>query len=183
VAAGVGEFRLLSSETIHEGFVFRLASELYEAPNGEQFRREIVRHGGAVGVVALHEDRTVTVVSQFRASVNQRLLEIPAGLLDKPGEPLDEAARRELREETGLVCDRLDHLCTYLSAAGMTDERITIFLARGLTQVDDERQGPEEEDIVVSRLPLGRVLDMIADGSLVDGKTAFALSLLLAQGA
>ena len=172
---------MVATTTLFEGPVFRLADETYEAPNGETFRRQIVRHHGAVAVVPMHEDGTVTVISQFRASVMDRLLEIPAGLLDRPDEPLADAARRELREEAGLTCARLDHLCTYVPAPGMTDERVTIFVARDLTSVDDERHGPEEEDLVVSRIRLSDALAMIEAGDIIDGKTAFALALLVAQ--
>ncbi len=178
---GAGEFRLVGSATLFDGPVFRLDDETYESPSGELFQRQIVRHHGAVAVVPLHDDGTVTVIRQFRASVMDRLLEIPAGLLDRPGEPLDEAARRELREEVGLVCGRLDHLCTYVPAPGMTDERVTIFVARDLTSVDHERHGPEEHDLVVSRVRLDDSIAMIEAGEIIDGKTAFAFALLVAQ--
>ena len=180
---GTGDFVRRSSSVLYDGPIFRLVDEEFVAPNGHVFNRQIVRHDGAVAVVPLHDDRTVTVVRQFRSSVHERLFEIPAGLLDKPGEELELAARRELREETGLVCSQLDYLCTYLPAPGVTDERVTIFVARGLSSVGDERHGPEEDDIVVSQLSLDSVLAMIADGSLIDGKTAYALALLVAQGA
>lgn len=182
VAAGTGDFRKVSEAAIYEGPVFRLVDATFESPHGETFRRQIVRHNGAVAVVPLHEDGTITVISQFRASVMERLLEIPAGLLDRPGEPLDEAARRELREEVGLLCGRLDHLCTYVPAPGMTDERVTIFVARDLTTVDTDRHGPEEHDMVVSRIRLGDALAMIEAGDIIDGKTAYAFALLVAQG-
>lgn len=181
-SAGTGDFRLVSTAPIYDGPVFRLTDDTFESPNGETFRRQIVRHNGAVAVVPLHDDGTVTVVRQFRASLMDRLLEIPAGLLDRPGEPLGEAARRELREEVGLLCGRLDHLCTYVPAPGMTDERVTIFVARELTVVETERQGPEEHDMVVSRVRLSDVLAMIEAGEIIDGKTAYAFALLVAQG-
>lgn len=180
--ARTGGFRLVSTASIYDGAVFRLTDETFESPNGETFRRQIVRHNGAVAVVPMHDDGTITVVSQFRASVMGRLLEIPAGLLDRPGEPLEEAARRELREEVGLLCGRLDHLCTYVPAPGMTDERVTIFVARDLTAVDTERHGPEEHDMVVSQVRLSDVLAMIEAGEIIDGKTAYAFALLVAQG-
>ena len=180
--AGAGDFRLVSTALIYDGAVFRLADETFSSPSGEIFRRQIVRHNGAVAVVPLHDDGTVTVVSQFRASVMGRLLEIPAGLLDRHGEALDEAARRELREEVGLLCGRLDYLCTYVPAPGITDERVTIFVARDLTAVATERHGPEEHDMVVSRVRLSDALAMIEAGEIIDGKTAYAFALLVAQG-
>lgn len=183
IIPGRGEFELRSSNTLYTGPIFRLVDELYVSPKGEEFRRQIVRHDGAVAVVPMHDDRTVTVIRQYRASVGERLLEIPAGLVDHVGEDLAHAARRELREETGYVCEQLDYLCTYLPAPGMTDERVTIFVARHLRHDGDERQGPEEDDLVVTQIALDDVLEAIRDGSVIDGKTAYALTLLLAQGA
>lgn len=182
LSAGSGDFRLVSTAPIYDGPVFRLTDDTFESPNGELFRRQIVRHSGAVAVVPLHDDGTVTVVRQFRASLMDRLLEIPAGLLDRPAEPLGEAARRELREEVGLLCGRLDHLCTYVPAPGITDERVTIFVASELTVAETERHGPEEHDMVVSRVRLSDALAMIEAGEIIDGKTAYALALLVAQG-
>ncbi len=182
VDAGTGEFRFLSSTLLYEGPIFRLVDDEVVAPNGTSFRRQIIRHHGAVAVVPMHDDGSVTVIRQYRASVAQRLIEIPAGLLDRPGEPLEEAARRELREEVGLTCEHLDHLCTYLAAPGLTDERVAIFVARGLTEVDDDRHGPEEDDLSVERLAMSDVLRLIERGELLDGKTAYALALLVAKG-
>ena len=152
--AGAGSFRLVSTALIYDGAVFRLADETFSSPSGEIFRRQIVRHNGAVAVVPLHDDGTVTVVSQFRASVMGRLLEIPAGLLDRHGEPLDEAARRELREEVGLMCGRLDHLCTYVPAPGMTDERVTSIARNYLEKLFPELQGQCDLELA-TRWPIG----------------------------
>ena len=177
-----GEFTHLSSDLLYDGPIFRLVDDEFVSPTGVTFRRQIVRHRGAVAVVPLHHDGTVTVIRQYRPAIGTRLLEIPAGLLDVDDESLDEAARRELQEEVGLACERLDRLCTYLPAAGMTDERITMFVATGLTSIDDERQGPEEDDLVVERIALTDVLSLIERGELIDGKTALALTLLIARG-
>ena len=181
-AGSIGEFTHLSSDVLYEGPVFRLVDEEFASPTGATFRRQVVRHKGAVAVVPLHRDGTVTVVRQYRPALGTRLLEIPAGLLDVDDEPLDDAARRELREEAGLVCGQLNRLCTYVPAPGMTDERVTIFVATDLADVDDERHGPEEEDLVVERIALSDVLALIERGDLTDGKTALALTLLIARG-
>jgi len=129
-------------------------------------------------VVPLHEDGTVTLIRQYRPAVDRRLLEIPAGLLDHDGESLEEAARRELQEEVGLCAQRIDPLLGYLPAPGMTDEHVTLFVATGLSSVAADRQGPEEEDLEVVRLPLGEVVSLVRAGSIVDGKTALGLLLV-----
>jgi 8-oxo-dGTP pyrophosphatase MutT (NUDIX family) len=179
-SSGTG-FRRLSQSTLFQGRVFALVHEVFEAPDGEQFDRQIVRHNGAVAVVPVHEDRTVTLIRQYRASIDQRILEIPAGLLDVPGESRTEAARRELREETGYTAASLSELCDYVPAPGLADERVTIFLARDLTFVGAELMGAEEQDISYERIPLADCHAMIVSGAIIDGKTC--LGLLMAERA
>ncbi len=159
--------------------VFRLINAVFQSPSGEQFDRDIIRHPGAVAVLPLHDDGTVTLVSQFRGAVGIDLLEIPAGLLDQVGEDLSEAAARELREEVGLVAAELRQLISYHAAVGFTDERITIFLGRGLQDVAKDLQGPEEAHMSVHRIALADAVKMIHDGRITDGKTV--ISLLLAN--
>ncbi len=157
--------------------VFRMVNAVFRSPSGEQFDRDIVRHPGAVAVLPLHDDDTVTLVSQFRGAVGMDLLEIPAGLLDQVGEDLPEAAARELREEVGLVASDLRQLISYHAAVGFTDERITIFLGTGLQHVETDLQGPEENHMSVHRIALHDAVQMIHDGCITDGKTVIALLL------
>ncbi len=172
-------FRRVSQTMIYQGRVFAFLDEVYESPEGDRFDRQIVRHNGAVAVVPLHEDGTVTLIRQYRPSVDRRLLEIPAGLLDVPGESRTDAARRELREEAGYTAGSIVELCDYVPAPGLADERVTIFLARELTFVGAELMGAEEEDITYERVPLAGCHAMIAAGFIIDGKTS--LGLLMAE--
>jgi 8-oxo-dGDP phosphatase len=155
---GRGEFKQISSEPLYIGRVFGLFQELYESPTGQQFDRQIVRHNGAVAVVALHEDTTVTLIHQYRPALHRRIFEIPAGLCDHIGEARADAARRELQEEVGLAAASLDLLCECTPAPGLTDERITIYLARDLSDIGATADGPEEDDIVVHRIALTEAL-------------------------
>ena len=168
-------FHRISQTLIYQGRVFALHDEVYESPDGERFDRQIVRHSGAVAVVPLHEDGTVTLIRQYRPSVGRRLLEIPAGLLDVPGELHLEAARRELREEAGYTAGSMLELCACVPAPGLADERVTIFLAKELTFVGTELKGAEEQDITYERVPLAACHAMIAAGSIIDAKTSLAL--------
>lgn len=172
-------FRRLSQSLLYQGRVFALMNEMFEAPDGEQFDRQIVRHHGAVAVVPLHDDGTVTLIRQYRPSVDRRILEIPAGLLDVPGESRPDAAHRELREETGFSAASLIPLCEYVPVPGLADELVTIFLARGLTFVGTDLMGAEEQEITYERVPLTDCYAMVAAGSIVDGKTS--LGLLMAE--
>lgn len=157
--------------------VFRLMNVCFAAPSGETFDRDIIRHPGAVAVLPLHEDGTVTLVSQFRGAVGMDLLEIPAGLLDQIGEDQPAAAARELREEVGLVAGTLKLLISYHAAVGFTDERITIYLGTHLASVPTDLQGPEESHMSVHRIALTDALAMVNDGRITDGKTVIALLL------
>jgi 8-oxo-dGDP phosphatase len=173
------DFSLKSSSTLFAGRVFTLVDETYVAPTGEEFNRQIVRNNGAVAVVPLHEDGTITLIRQFRPALGARILEIPAGLLDKPGEVSVDGARRELREEVGLEAGQIELLGACAPAPGMTDERITIYLARDLTFVGQEVDGPEEEDLEILRIPLHGAMALVASGEIIDGKTQLGILLTL----
>jgi ADP-ribose pyrophosphatase len=135
---------------------------------------ELIRHPGAAAVVPLHEDGSVTLVHQLRYAAEKGLLhELPAGKLS-PGEAPLECARRELQEETGLAAARLEPLLPIWMTPGFCDERIHLFLARGLTEgaaalEDDEWLRPV-------RVPLGEALAMIDRGEITDAKTIAGLA-------
>jgi ADP-ribose pyrophosphatase len=170
-------FRHDGDEAIHDSARWRLVESRHTDPDGEAFTREVVRHPGAVAVVPLHDDGTVTLVRQYRAALHVDLLEIPAGLRDVEGEPLERTAARELAEEVGLRAEQLVHLADFVNSAGFTDERTTIYLGLGLAEVDQDRQGLEEQHMAVERLHLDDVPALVAAGDLVDAKTVIGLLL------
>ncbi|MCD9623138.1 NUDIX domain-containing protein [Rhabdothermincola salaria] len=170
-------FAHLADEVLHEGHVISLVIGRYRAPDGSTFTREIVRHPGAVSVVALHDDGTVSLVRQYRAALDRELLEIPAGKRDVADEPPEVTARRELVEEVGLVADRLEPLAEFVNSAGFSDEYSYVFLATGLRGVDDDRQGLEEQHMTVERVALADVPRLIAERRLIDAKTVIGLTL------
>jgi len=170
-------FTRLGETLLHEGFRIRVTMARYEAPDGSVVERDVVHHPGAVAVVPLHDDGTVTLVLQFRTALDHDLLELPAGIRDVPGEPEATTARRELREEVGLDAAHLEHLVTFHTSPGFCDEAVWVFLGTGLTEVPHERSGPEEEAMVVERVPLGDALGMITDGRITDAKTVIGLTL------
>ena len=169
------DFRRISTEDIFVGRVFTLTQEIFESPKGERFDRQIVRHNGAVAVVALHDDMSVTLIHQYRPALGMRVFEIPAGLCDRVDEPRAHAAMRELQEEVGLAAGSLELLGDCTPAPGLTDERVTIYLARELTDIDAMADGPEEDDLVVHRIPLNDALAMVDRGEIIDGKTVIGL--------
>ncbi|WP_436796117.1 NUDIX domain-containing protein [Actinospongicola halichondriae] len=175
---GDAGFRHLGEDVVHEGYAMDVAVARYQGPDGSEFTRDVVRHVGAVAVVPLHDDGTVTLVRQYRAPIEQRLLEIPAGLRDVAGEPAEETAARELAEEVGLAADHLEFLCAFHNAAGFSDEVVQVFLGTGLREVAADLQGPEEQDMSVERLPLTELVAMIGDGRITDAKTIIGVLLV-----
>lgn len=171
-------FRIVDERTAWTGRrLLRVAEVTAEAPDGERLEREVLHHPGAVAALPLHDDGTVTLVRQYRVAVDGDVWEIPAGLRDVEGEPTAETARRELVEEAGLKADHVEHLVTFHNSPGCSDETVEVFLATGLTEVPDDRQGTEERYMLVDRMPLAAALAMVDDGRITDSKTVIGLLL------
>ena len=144
--------RPLGGDSVYRGRFIDVRRERFRHPDGEVVTREIVRHPGAVGIVA-HDDETIWLVRQPREAVaEEALLEIPAGLLDVEGESREQAARRELAEEIGRGARSWSPILSYYSSAGFSDECVHLFYATGLYPQHASRD--EEERIEVVRWPL-----------------------------
>jgi ADP-ribose pyrophosphatase len=172
-------FRKVDERAVFDGGFVHVVVATFEGADGDRFEREIVRHRGAVAVVALTGDgRRAVLVRQFRPAIAEDLLEIPAGMLDVDGESPEDAARRELEEEAGLrALGPLEHLTTYVVAVGMTDETLSVYLCRDTEPCDARPQSAEEELMEVVEVALDDVPAMIADGRIRDGKTIVGLLL------
>lgn len=173
-------FRALGEEEIYRGYAIRVALGRFAAPDGHEFTRDLVHHPGAVAVVPYHDDGSVTLVRQYRPAIDDRLLEIPAGIRDVAGEPLATTVARELAEEVGLAAGRIEHLVTVHNAVGHSDEQIHIFVATDLREVTASAQGPEEEAMAIERHPLVELGAMVRRGEITDAKTVIATFALLA---
>lgn len=136
--------------------------------------KDVVRHPGAVTVIAVRDDGALVLVRNLRVAVGARLLEFCAGKLE-PGEDPARAAARELEEETGHSAARIEPLGTFFTSPGFADERMHVYLASGLVQVPQRLEAGEDLEVVVrSRDALERA---IAAGEIVDGKTLGAYLL------
>lgn len=164
-------FTHLRDELIHQGQVISMYDGYFEGPDGQELRRDIVRHPGAVSVVAIDENDEVYLVRQYRAPLDQDLWEIPAGKRDVEGEALEITAARELQEEVGVMASRLVPLIDVHHSPGFCDELQHIFLATELREVEREVDGPEEEHMIVAKVPMASAITMALDGSITDAKT------------
>jgi ADP-ribose pyrophosphatase len=153
-----------------------------EGPDGDRFEREIVHHPGAVAMVPLHDDGTVTLVRQYRVAVGEALWEVPAGMRDVADEPTEETAQRELAEEVGLRAGRLEFVARFHNSVGFSDEAVVIYLATDLSEVPDDRQEAEEQHMRVERIPFDTALAMVDDRRITDAKSVIALLTLARRG-
>jgi ADP-ribose pyrophosphatase len=160
------------SQTVFEGRIISVRKDQVTMPGDTTSQRDVVVHPGAVGAVALDDRGRVLLVNQYRHPVRRRLDELPAGLLDQPGEPALEAAQRELVEEAGLAADTWHVLVDTLTSPGMTDEAIRIFLARDLRTVDRDVQEHEELDMTTSWVDLDEAVRRVLAGELENAMAA-----------
>ena len=163
----------ISSEDIFEGKVIHLFRDVVELPDGGTSTREYINHVGAVCIVPITDEGEIVCVRQYRYAIGRTVLEIPAGKLDFAGEDPVEAAKRELREETGASCRSLRFIGKYLGSPALLNENIWMYLAEGLefgeTDLDDD------EFLSVERIPVDELVRMICDGEVLDGKTQAAV--------
>jgi 8-oxo-dGTP pyrophosphatase MutT (NUDIX family) len=171
-------FEKVGENRVFESRVFAVETVDLVSPDGEAFTRDVVRHPGAVAIIPLHDDGTVSLVRQFRAPVMTTLLEAPAGTCDVDGEPLETTARRELVEEAGLDAGSMRRLAAVHNSPGYSDQRTTIFVATDLRPCATARSGVEEQWMSVERIRLDDVDALVADGRLVDETTILGLLLI-----
>jgi len=164
------EFEPVGAETKYEGKIFSVREETFRHEDGEESTREIVRHTGAVGVVC-HDSVSLWLVRQPREAVGAPdLLEIPAGKLDVEGEEPLATAKRELAEEIGKAAADWEHLHTFFTSPGFTDEVCHVYLATGLSDASAEVEEHERIDIEVRPLAeLDAIIDEVEDSKTLIG--------------
>ena len=163
------DFSVASSETVYSGRIMALRVDEVRMPGGDTATRQVVEHPGAVAVLALDSADRVVLIRQYRHPVRAWLVELPAGLLDVPGEPPLRSAARELHEEAGLAAARWHTLVDLRPSPGLSNEAIRVYLARDLTDVADADRhvGTEEEtDLGVHRMPLDAAVAAVLAGDI-----------------
>ena len=161
-----------TSTILFTGKIVRLEYDEVRLPNGKMATREVIRHRGAVAVVALTDEGEILLERQYRYPHAEVLWEIPAGKLEA-GEDPAEAVKRELQEETGAVAKEWLSLGMFYPSPAILDEKIRLYLARGLTF--GKRHLDEDEFLALERVPLARAVEMILRGEIPDGKTQAAV--------
>jgi ADP-ribose pyrophosphatase len=169
---------VVSSTLSYEGPLFRVYTDQI-LENGRELTRDVIRHNGSVVVLAVDDakskrDPMIVMERQYRHAAKEVLLEVPAGKMEE-GEDALAAAKRELLEETGFKAKRWRKMIRYFASPGFLGEFMQVFLAEGLTLGDAQ---PEyDEQIEIEMMPLSRLLKMIDEGKIHDGKTLISVML------
>ena len=164
---------------VYKGRVFSVEVEEKRFPNGREHEVAIVRHPPAVVVIPVEDDGRVTLIRQYRPSIDRELWEVPAGSVD-PGESAEAAARRECEEEIGLVPRRVERVRSLYPTPGYCDEEMIFFRASELRPPapDSPHKPDEDEDIRAQPFTIDEARAMVERGEIVDLKTAYALTLV-----
>lgn len=162
--------KTISEKSVYEGKIVNVELLEVELPNGKISKREIVRHRGAVAVVAVTENNKILLVEQFRKALDRTILEMPAGKLEEGEEPI-ECGIRELEEETGYKVDKenVQLLGKIHVSPGYCDECIYIIKAENLKP--GQMGGDEDGFININEYTKEEIIKMIVDGKITDSKT------------
>ncbi|WP_026584691.1 NUDIX hydrolase [Bacillus sp. J33] len=176
------EEKTLNTEKIFTGKVISLQVEDVELPNGKTSKREIIKHPGAVAVLALTDDNKIVMVEQYRKALDKTIAEIPAGKLEA-GEDPQACAERELEEETGYGCKEMDWLISFYTSPGFADELVHLYIAKGLEKKEDAASPDEDEFVNLMEVSLEEALSLLKEQKIHDAKTAYAVQYLQLQAA
>ncbi|MBF0274513.1 MAG: NUDIX hydrolase [Nitrospinae bacterium] len=163
----------ISSKKVFSGKLLHVNIDEVLLPNGKTSAREYITHPGAAVIIPVLENGDIVMLRQFRYPVNEVLYELPAGKLDKGEDPL-ECAKRELFEETGYTCNEIKFLNSFYPCIGYSDEKILIYLAKGLTLHKGDHSD-EDEFLEVMTMSFQKALDLLKNGKITDSKTIISL--------
>lgn len=164
--------KTISTTPIYDGKVIKVRVEDVELPDGRKSKRELIAHGGGVGVIAVNDKHEVLTVNQYRIAARSMMLEIPAGKLEFGEDPL-ETGKRELIEETGYKANKFVHLGEYYATPGYCEEKLNIYLATELEFVGQNLDDGEFLD--VETYTLDELYEMVMNNKIYDAKTAIAI--------
>jgi ADP-ribose pyrophosphatase len=162
----------LTTRTVFHGELLHVKSDQVRLCNGREATREYIVHPGAAMIIAMPDEKTIVLERQYRYPLERHFIELPAGKIDAGEEPLA-TAQRELREECGYTAERWRHLTTLHPGIGYSNEHIELYLARGLVQVEHQRD--EDEFLEVLHVPVAEALTWIRDGRITEAKAVTGL--------
>jgi len=168
------EEKTVSTKHIYEGNIINVESLTVTLPNGKTATRDLVIHPGASAVIPLNEKGEMYMVRQYRKAIEKVSLEIPAGKLDK-GEDPEVCASRELKEETGLTAGSIKYLVSIHSTPGFSNEVLHLYVATDLKEGDS--CADEDEFISSEKIPVSKLVDMVLNHEITDGKTIIGILL------
>ncbi len=173
---------VLESRVLAQGGIAAFREDLVQMVDGTKARRQYTTHHGAVAVIALDDAGRMLTLRQYRHPVRLQMWELPAGLLDHPGEHPLAAAKRELFEEAYLVADDWRVLVDYRNSAGTSDEASRVFVARGVREATGERfvREAEEAGIVTAWVALPEMFEHVLAGEVTTSSIAVGVSALSA---
>lgn len=161
--------KTLESKKVYKGKIIDVYRDKVKLENGKVTYRDVVRHIDAVAIFAIDNRENVLVVKQFRYPVGKELIELPAGLIDEGETPL-EAAKRELKEETGYKANKWDELIHFFTSAGCHDEMLYIYIAQDIEKVSGQDLD-SGEILTYNKIPFQELYNMVVSGEIEDGKT------------
>ena len=164
------EFKRISRDLVAKGAIIDYYQDTMQIPNGNIAKWDLIDHKGAAAVVAVREDGKLLMVRQYRNALERETLEIPAGGLNGREEPTDQAAMRELQEETGYHTDHVELLTSIYTTVAFCNEKIDIYLARGLKDRGNQHLD-EDEFINVEAYSVEELKQMIYDCRIQDGQS------------
>ncbi|MFB1080764.1 NUDIX domain-containing protein [Jeotgalibacillus sp. JSM ZJ347] len=171
------EEKTITSNELFKGKIISLQVDDVELPNGKTSRREIIKHPGAVCVIAKIDEGKLVMVEQYRKALERSIVEIPAGKLE-PGELPEVTAERELEEETGYGCKELTHLISFYTSPGFADELVHVYIAEGLYKIEDSEGTDDDEFVELMEVTLEEAEEMVLNQRIYDAKTAYAVQYL-----
>jgi ADP-ribose pyrophosphatase len=160
--------KIVSSKEVYSCRLFRVTEDEATDRTGWKIERSVVRHAGSAVMMAVDDKDRILLVRQYRLPAAQYMWELPAGKVDE-GETAAQAAKRELIEETGLRAKKWKKLTTFYPSPGFVEEKMTIFLATGLTQ--GEARPMEDERIETRWFTKKELKEWIGKNKIIDGKT------------
>lgn len=171
------EEKTIKTEQIYDGKIISLQVDDVTLPDGETSKRELIKHPGAVAVIAITNEKKILFVEQYRKPVERSLIEIPAGRLEE-GEKPEVTAKRELEEETGYTTNHLTYVTSFYTSPGFANELMYIYLTDSIQKLTEPVQGDEDEFVELIELSLEEAVEYVKNNQIQDAKTNYAILYL-----